>query len=71
MEKKLLHKKKVINGNIVLAIPSSGVHSNGYSLIRTILKKKKITNKLKKDLFIPTKIYTKEILSLTKNNFSV
>jgi phosphoribosylformylglycinamidine cyclo-ligase len=67
-KKKLLHKKKVVSGNIVLAIPSSGVHSNGYSLIRSILKNKKITNKLKKDLLIPTKIYTKEILNLTKNN---
>jgi len=67
-KKKLLHKKKVTNGNIVLAIPSSGIHSNGYSLIRSILRNKKITSKLKKDLLTPTKIYTKEILNLTKNN---
>jgi phosphoribosylformylglycinamidine cyclo-ligase len=67
-KKKLLHKKKVINGNIVLAIPSSGIHSNGYSLVRSILKNKKITNNLKKDLLSPTKIYTREILNLTKNN---
>ena len=67
-KKKLLHKKKVSNGNIVLAIPSSGIHSNGYSLIRSILKNIKITSKLKKDLLVPTKIYTKEILNLTKNN---
>jgi len=67
-KKKMLHKKKVKNGNIVLAIPSSGVHSNGYSLIRSILKDKKITNKLKAILLTPTKIYTKEILNLTKNN---
>jgi phosphoribosylformylglycinamidine cyclo-ligase len=67
-KKKLLHKKKVSNGNIVLAIPSSGVHSNGYSLIRSILKKTVVTRKLKTELLIPTKIYTKEILNLTKNN---
>ena len=67
-KKKLLHKKKVLNGNIVLAIPSSGVHSNGYSLIRSILKNKKISRKIKNDLLVPTKIYTKEILNLTKNN---
>jgi len=67
-KKKLLHKRKVSNGNIVLAIPSSGIHSNGYSLIRSILKNIKITSKLKKDLLVPTKIYTKEILNLTKNN---
>ena len=67
-KKKLLHKRKVANGNVVLAIPSSGIHSNGYSLIRTIIKNKKITNKLKRDLLTPTKIYTKEVLNLTKNN---
>ena len=67
-KQKLLHKKRVTNGNVVLAVPSSGIHSNGYSLIRSILKNKKITNKLKKDLLVPTKIYTKEILNLTKNN---
>ncbi|MDB9795786.1 phosphoribosylformylglycinamidine cyclo-ligase [Pelagibacteraceae bacterium] len=67
-KKKLLHKKKVVNGNVVLAIPSSGVHSNGYSLIRKIIKNKKISNKLKVDLLTPTKIYTKEVLSLTKKN---
>jgi len=67
-KKKLLHKKKVHDGDVVLAVPSSGVHSNGYSLIRAILKKKKITKKLKNELLTPTKIYTKEILNLTKNN---
>jgi len=67
-KKKMLHKKKVLNGDVVLAVPSSGIHSNGYSLIRSILKKKKITKKLKTELLTPTKIYTKEILNLTKNN---
>jgi len=67
-KKKLLHKKKVKNGNIVLAVPSSGIHANGYSLIRSILKNKKISKKLKTTLLAPTKIYTKEILNLTKKN---
>ena len=67
-KKKLLHKKNVKNGDVVLAVPASGVHSNGYSLIRAIIKNKKISKKLKKDLLIPTKIYVKEILNLTKNN---
>lgn len=67
-KKKMLHKKNVKNGDVVLAVPASGVHSNGYSLIRAIIKNKKISEKLKKDLLIPTKIYVKEILNLTKNN---
>ena len=39
-KKKILDKSKVKSGDIVLAIPSNGIHSNGYSLVRTILKKK-------------------------------
>ena len=67
-KKKLLQKNNVLPGDIVLAIPSSGVHSNGFSLIRSILKNKRITKKLKNDLLTPTKIYTKEVLNLATNN---
>ena len=67
-KKKLLHKKNVQNGDIVLAVPSSGIHSNGYSLVRTILKNRKISKKIKKQLLTPTKIYVREILNLTKKN---
>ena len=67
-KKKLLHKKNVQNGDIVLAVPSSGVHSNGYSLIRSIIKNKKVTKEIKRQLLIPTKIYTREVLNLIKNN---
>ena len=52
-----------------MAIPSSGVHSNGYSLVRTILKRNKISNKIKNELLIPTKIYSSEILKLVKKNY--
>ena len=44
------------------------MHSNGFSLIRTILKKNKIPNNLKKELLKPTKIYSKEILKLANKN---
>ena len=67
-KKKLLNKKNVQDGDVILAIPSSGVHSNGYSLVRKILKNKKITKEIKKQLLTPTKIYTKEVLGLAKNN---
>ena len=40
-EKKILKKKKIKKNDIILAIPSSGLHSNGYSLVRDIIKKKK------------------------------
>ena len=67
-KKKILDKNKVKNGDIVLAIPANGIHSNGYSLVRTLVKKKKISNYLKKEILRPTKIYSKEILRLTKKN---
>jgi len=63
-KKKILKKTNVKKNNLILAIPSSGIHSNGYSLVRTILKNNKISKTLKKELLIPTKIYTKEILQL-------
>ena len=67
-KKKILNKNKVKPSDLVLAIPSNGIHSNGFSLVRSILKRYKIPTTLKKQLLNPTKIYSKEILKLTKNN---
>jgi len=67
-KKKILNKNKVKSGDLVLAIPSNGIHSNGFSLVRSILKKYKIPKALKKQLLNPTKIYSKEVLRLTKKN---
>ena len=67
-KKKILNKDNVRDQNVVLAIPSNGIHSNGYSLVRTILKKNKIPGILKKEILKPTRIYTKEILRLTEKN---
>ena len=70
--KKVLHKKNIKKDDLILAIPSSGVHSNGYSLVRYVLKKRKIdlinNSFLKKELLKPTKIYVKEVLNLIDNN---
>ncbi len=67
-KRKILDKNNVKKGDIILAIPSTGIHSNGYSLVRSILKKNKIPNNLKNELLKPTKIYSKEILKLTNKN---
>jgi len=70
-KKKLLTKKKVKFNDVVLAIPSSGLHSNGFSLIRHILKKKiksSIPSSIKKELIKPTKIYVKELNKINKYN---
>tara|TARA_B100001057_G_C22714363_1_gene897127 strand:+ start:78 stop:1097 length:1020 start_codon:yes stop_codon:yes gene_type:complete len=67
-KRKIIQKNNVRKNNLILAVPSSGMHSNGYSLVRHILKKKKIkikrNNFLKEELLKPTKIYVKEILNL-------
>ena len=70
----LLTKNKIKNNDIILAVPSSGLHSNGYSLVRYILKKNKIdinaknflSSKIKNELLKPTKIYVKEINKLVQ-----
>ncbi len=67
-KRKILIKNNVKQNNLIMAIPSSGIHSNGYSLVRSILKKKTFSKNLKKELLRPTKIYTKEILSLVNKN---
>jgi phosphoribosylformylglycinamidine cyclo-ligase len=69
---KILNKEKIKNNDLILAIPSSGLHSNGFSLVRYLLNKKKINIKknifLKSELLRPTKIYVKEVLKLIDKN---
>ncbi len=71
-ENKILNKDKIKKNDLVVAIPSNGLHSNGFSLVRHLIKKKRINLKknsfLKKELIRPTKIYVKEILKLIDAN---
>jgi len=64
-----LWKSKIRSNDIVLAVPSSGLHSNGFSLIRHILKKKTnstLPSHIKKELIKPTKIYVRELNKINK-----
>jgi len=65
---KLLVKKKIKLNDVILAVPSSGIHSNGFSLVNNILKERnsKIPSHIKKELIKPTKIYVKELNSINK-----
>ena len=51
---KLIDGKKIKAGQVLLAIESSGPHSNGYSLIRSIVKKKKPSQSIVNALLKPT-----------------
>ena len=72
VEKKKILNKKIRNKDLILAVPSNGLHSNGYSLVRYLLKKKKINLKtskfLKDELIRPTKIYVKELSLINEKN---
>ena len=69
---KVLDNSKVKEGDAVIALPSSGVHSNGFSLVRKIFAEKDITSQreefggrsLGEVLLTPTRIYVKPMLAL-------
>ncbi len=70
--KKILNKNKIKPNDLILSIPSNGLHSNGFSLVRHLIQRKKINIKkdkfLRKELLRPTKIYVKEVLDLIDRN---
>lgn len=59
---------KVSNGDHIIALGSSGPHSNGYSLIRKVLERTEPTEAQLQQLIEPTKIYVKSVLSLLKQH---
>ena len=61
---KLIEKKKIKAGQVLLAIESSGPHSNGYSLVRSIVKKKKPPQSILNALLKPTHLYPSAIKEL-------
>ena len=78
LEQKHVKKIKVKKNDVIIGIKSSGLHSNGYSLVRNIIKDKKISLKKYFDfdkkksignyLLQPTLIYVDLILELYKKN---
>lgn len=73
-KEKIIDNKKMKPGDIIIALPSSGVHSNGFSLVRKVFDVENADIKspvaalggksLGETLLCPTKIYVKPVLAL-------
>ncbi len=73
-KKKILDNKKMKEGDVIIALPSTGVHSNGFSLVRKVFDVEKADIKtpiealggksLGETLLTPTRIYVKPIMAL-------
>lgn len=67
----VVERKKIINGSgisrgdAIIGLASSGLHSNGFSLIRKIFSQKEL-KKRAKEFLTPTRIYAKPVLSLLR-----
>ncbi len=64
---KIIDGSRVKEGDLVLGIQSSGVHSNGYSLVRKVLGKSGLKGALLKEALEPTIMYVRPALDLIRN----
>ncbi len=72
---KIINGENIVVGDVIIGLSSSGIHSNGYSLVRKVFEPIEETSKeyieelgktVGEELLTPTKIYVKEVLKLIK-----
>ncbi|MDO4500115.1 MAG: phosphoribosylformylglycinamidine cyclo-ligase [Erysipelotrichaceae bacterium] len=75
-KKDILDPKKVSEGDVIIALPSSGIHSNGFSLVRKVFDienadltsyNEELGKSLGEALLTPTIIYVKPVLKAIEN----
>ena len=78
----LLPRKDIAAGDVILALPSSGVHSNGFSLVRRVVeetglrlersrRRSRRRNRSAQALLTPTRIYVRQILETIRRTGAV
>ncbi len=63
---KIIDGSKIESGDLVIGLESSGIHSNGYSLVRKVFSLAEL-KRMSNELLKPTRIYVKPLISLLKD----
>ena len=73
----IVNRKEIITGeeseegDIILGLESSGIHSNGLTLARKVLLKSRTRSEILRELLRPTRIYVREVLKIKRSKIEI